>query len=94
MARSGLAGALAAGLELLGGGLLLVGQARVVGGLALEALGLRAVLVGALEALLGGLPVSRARAALASSCWRWPLASVLRRSRARSRSTRRRTEAR
>ena len=51
-----------------------LGEPLVVGGLALEALGLRAVLVGALEALLGRLRASRwARAALASSCWRWPL---------------------
>ena len=53
MARGRLPGAFAAGLELARGGLLLAGEARVVGGLALEALGLRAVRAGALEALLG-----------------------------------------
>ena len=56
VARGRLPGALSAGLELLGGGLLLAGEPLVVGRLALEALGLRAVLVGALEALLGLLP--------------------------------------
>ena len=56
MTRCRLPGALAAGLELLGGGLLLAGEPLVIGCLALEALGLRAVLVGALEALLGLLP--------------------------------------